>query len=528
MSLDHFGTLIELLAYRADVSASKAAFTFNGIACTFAELWRGVDSFAALLQKLGVESHECVVIAMPNSKEFFFAFYGTQRAGGIAVPIFPGSGVERIFAIAKLCNAKVVVIPWRVAAMEVLRIQQAGVSRGLSVVTVEQSVGESKGHDFPTIEPQDIAFIQYTSGSTGNPKGVMLTHANLLTNIRQMIAGMEISDHEIFVSWLPVYHDMGLILKTMVPFYLATETHLLPTDLRDVRPWLESIQARKATFTAAPDFAFRLVLNRIQPNEYDLSSLRVALNAAEPVRGTTIHEFENRFGLKQVMTAGYGLAEATVGVSMSKPGQRPKVDERGIVSVGKPFPDVEVKLVNEDTRLQAGKVGEIFIRSAANCKGYYNNPEATENLFQDGFIASGDMGYLDEADDLYITGRKKNIIKHLGQTIAAQELEELVDTMPGVRFSAAVGIDRGRIEGEQAYLFAEVREEAMTNIWEELTLQIVEAVHDRLGIRPARIVLLKPRSIPRTYNGKIQHTLLKEQFLSGKLKGDGLIRYPDY
>src|SRR6266542_1183885 len=164
----------------------------------------------------------------------------------------------------------------------------------------------------------------------------------------------------------------------MVPFYLATETHLLPTNLKDVRLWLETIQLHRATFTAAPDFAYRLVLNRIQQNEYDLSSLRVALNAAEPVRATTIYEFEKRFGLKNVMTAGYGLVEATVGVSMSKPGQNPKVDERGIVSVGKPFPGMEVKIIEEGEELKFGQVGEILIKGTANCKGYYNNPEETE------------------------------------------------------------------------------------------------------------------------------------------------------
>jgi acyl-CoA synthetase (AMP-forming)/AMP-acid ligase II len=528
MSFENIGTLIELLAYRAHVSASKAAFTFNGIVCTFEELWRGVNRFAGLLPKLGVERHECVVVAMPNSKEFFFAFYGVQRAGGIAVPIFPGSGVERIFAIAKLCNAKVVVIPWRIAAMEVLELQQAGVSRGLSVVTVEQSHGESEESDFPGADPEDVAFIQYTSGSTGNPKGVMLTHTDLLTNVRQMIAGMEITERDIFVSWLPVYHDMGLILKTMVPFYLAAETHLLPTDLRDVKLWLETIQGQRATFTASPDFAYRLVLSRVQSGEYDLSSLRVALNAAEPVRARTIHEFEKRFNLRPVMTAGYGLAEATVGVSMSKPGRAPSVDGHGLVSVGKPFPDVEVKIVEAGETLKPGHVGEILVKSKANCKGYYNNAEATQNLFQDGYILSGDIGYLDEEGELYITGRKKNMIKHMGQTIAAQELEEIVDAMAAVRFSAAVGIDRGRLEGEQVYLFAELRNQNSVQACEELTLQIVEKIHEHLGMRPARIVFLKQHGIPRTHNGKIQHAFLREQFLSGGLKEDGLILYPEY
>ena len=183
----------------------------------------------------------------------------------------------------------------------------------------------------------------------------------------------------------------------MVPFYLGAQTHLLPTDLRDVRPWLATIQAHKATFTAAPDFAYRLVLSRVPANEYDLTSLRVALNAAEPVRAITIREFEKRFGLKNVMTAGYGLAEATVGVSMSKAGESPKVDERGIVSVGKPFPEVEVKIVD----------GEIFIKSSANCKGYFNNPNETRELFREDFVVSGDLGYLDEDGELYITGAQK-------------------------------------------------------------------------------------------------------------------------
>jgi len=516
MTFESISTLIELVDYRANVSAAKTAFTFNGVPCTFDGLWRGVNSFAIQLQPLNVQRKECVVIALPNSPEFFFAFYGVQRAGGVAVPIFPGSGMERIFAIAGLCHARIIVVPSNLSAKDLQLVTEAGTSRGLIVLKVDEKSREVDPDLFPKIEAEDVAFIQYTSGSTGNPKGVMLTHANLLTNIRQLIAGMEITEREIFVSWLPVYHDMGLILKTMVPFYLAAETHLLPTELRDVRPWLKAIETYKATFTAAPDFAYRLVLSRIQQKEYDLSSLRVALNAAEPVRMTTVREFEKRFGLHDVMTAGYGLAEATVGVSMSKPGQALKANERGIVSVGKPFPDVNVKIVD----------GEILIKSAANCMGYYNNPDETQKLFQDGHVASGDLGQLDEDGFLYITGRKKNIVKHLGQTIAAQELEEIVDAIPGLRFSAAIGIDYGRIEGEQVYLFAEVRHTSTTDM-EEMSLQIVEKIHERLGFHPARVFMLKPHGIPRTHNGKIQHALLREQYLAGKLKENRSILYPD-
>lgn len=512
MNPPQFSTLIEMLAFRARVSADKQAFTFNGASCTYEELWRGINRFAGSLR---IERGETVLVALPNSAEFFFAFYGIQRAGGMAVPVAPQSGVERLVQLAKLCDAKIIVVQYKFPVRE----------RGVSVVTVEENVwgGEST---FPEVEADDVAFIQYTSGSTGNPKGVMLTHASLMRNIQQMIAGMEITPREVFVSWLPVYHDMGLILKTMTPFHLGAETHLLPTDLRDVRTWMQTLQTRRATFTAAPDFAYRLALSRVRAGEYDLSSLRVALNAAEPVRAGTIREFEERFDLQNVMAAGYGLAEATVGVSMTAPGKTPRVDERGIVCVGKPFPDVEVKIVEDGKSLPAGQTGEIMIKSAANCKGYYNNPEETQRLFREGFIASGDVGYLDADGGLYILGRRKNIIKHLGQTVAAQELEEVVDAVPGVRFSAAVGIDRGRLEGEQVHLFAEVRGSPSETDLEERTIQIVEAIHSRIGIRPARVMFLKPHGIPRTQNGKIQHAVLRGKYLLGELKDS--ILYPRY
>ncbi|MEJ2513342.1 MAG: AMP-binding protein, partial [Anaerolineales bacterium] len=306
--------------------------------------------------------------------------------------------------------------------------------------------------------PDGIAFIQYTSGSTGNPKGVMITHHNLLTNIQQMVIGMEITLQEIFISWLPVYHDMGLILKTMVPFYLGAVVHLLETNLKDVGTWLQAIQDNKGTFTAAPDFAYRLCLRQIDPEQYDLSSLRVALNAAEPVRYSTIRDFEEAFRIPNTMVAGYGLAEATVGVSMWKPGAAALVDSNGHVSVGKPFPGVDILIVDGGKVLDFGQIGEIAIRSQANSLGYYQNPEQTGLLhWRDQYYLSGDLGYLDQERNLFIVSRKKNIIKRAGETISPQEIEEIVDRFPDIRYSAAVGIDSGGIEGEQVYIFAEVR-----------------------------------------------------------------------
>ena len=504
---------------RAGDTGDKDAFTFQNQRTTYSELWQGVKRFAAFLVGCEIHRGEPVLILLPNGREFFPAFYGVQCAGGIAVPLFPGSSVERVQGIAQHCGARLIVLP--------IDQKEKFAQSTLRTVSVDDAPPVTSLPEFPVIQPDDISFLQFTSGSTGNPKGVMLSHANLLTNVHQLIAGMRITERDIFVSWLPVYHDMGLILKTMVPFFLAAQVHLLPTDLSNLRIWLKAIEARCATFTAAPDFAYRMAI-RLADDTIDISSLRVALNAAEPVRSGTVSGFERTFGLNQVMTAGYGLAEATVGVSMTEPGQSPRVDARGLVSVGMPFPDVEVKIIEGESILPPGRIGEIIIRSTANSRGYFNNPKETASLsWKDGFLLSGDLGYLDEAGYLYIAGRKKNIIKHAGETVAAQEIEETVDAVAGVRASVAVAIDRGTLEGEQVYVFAEVRG-GRDEAWEETVIASVEAIYARLGLRPARVYLLKPRGIPRTYNGKIRHAHLKEQYLSGKLREAGLILYPEY
>ena len=515
-------TLIDVLEFRAQVSGEKAAFTFLGQPTSFQTLWQATNQFASYLLDQGLRPTERVVIVLPNGAEFFFAFYGVQRAGGIAVPLFPDSSVERVAAIAKSCQARFVILP------EYSLRRSDFEANGLACFTFSEAQRTDLRIDYPEIQPDNIAFLQYTSGSTGNPKGVMLSHTNLLTNMQQMIAGMQITKEDIFVSWLPAYHDMGLILMTMVPFYLAADVHLLPADLRSVRDWLQTIHISRGTFTAAPDFAYRLCLRHLDSlREYDISSLRVALNAAEPVRAATITGFESAFGLVNVMVAGYGLAEATVGVSMWTPQTPARVDTNGLVSVGPPFPAVDIKILKDDPSSQ---IGEIVIKSAANSKGYFNNPKETAALFcQDGYIHSGDLGYMDEDGYLYIVGRRKNIIKHAGETIAPQEIEETVDALQGIRFSVAVGIDRGRVEGEQVYIFVEVREKPDISEWGyELTLQIVEAIHARLGIRPARVVLVKPHTIPKTHNGKIQHVKLRESYLDGTLREQGNILYPEY
>jgi acyl-CoA synthetase (AMP-forming)/AMP-acid ligase II len=529
MTKPKFRTLLEVLAFRASHSPRKPAFFFEGKSVTYSELWKEIDRFARFISQKIAEPGERVVLVLPNGRDFFVAFYGVQLAGGIPVPMYHTSGPERIFSISALCGAGAVVIP--ASRLPLPRMSNKR-EPGISIVEMELYRSSTRKVDFPDIGPENIAFIQYTSGSTGNPKGVQLKHVDLITNMKQMIAGMEISNRDIFVSWLPASHDMGLILMTMVPFYLGVKLFLLSPNLVNIRKWIDIIHSNKATFTAAPDFGYRMALLYTRnPDKFDLSSLRVALNAAEPVRERTIRAFEKTFRIENRMMPAYGLAEATVGVSSWPPRTPVKVDRRGFVSVGRGFPDVQVKILQKRQFAGPGVTGEILVKSPANTCGYWNNEKENIRLFwKKEYIRTGDMGYYDDDGDLYIVGRKKNIIIQGGQNISPQEVEESIDALPFVRFSAAVGIDRNHWEGEQVYVFTEVRANESTTKTELITMSIaiVKKFESRLGFRPGRVYLLKPRSIPRTPNGKIMHSRLKMQYKDGSLRRANLILFPDY
>jgi len=515
-------TLIDLVEEQARQRPEQAAFYWEDQPVSYDALWRGVNRFATRLGQFGVVRGDRILIGLPNGPDFFAAFYGAIRAGAIAVPAFPASGPERLAALARLCGATLLVVPGATST----------VVDGVRSLTVADSDDCGSDGVFPDIDPSDIAFLQYTSGSTGMPKGVMLSHHGLLTNIRQLIAGMAITSSDCFVSWLPAYHDMGLILMTMVPFFLGAKLVLLPTSLANARPWLVAITRHRGTLTAAPDFAYRLALRYVRdPSVYDLTSLRVALNAAEPVRPTTLAGFEQAFGLHNVLIAGYGLAEATVGVCTWTPGVAPLVDARGVVSVGGAFNDVDIQILDNDAPAAAGVVGDIVIQSPANTRGYFSDAAETSALFwRETYVRTGDLGYLDEDRHLFITGRRKNIIKHGGETIFPQEAEQITDSVPGVRRSAAVGIDAGGPEGEQLYVFAEVSKPAGLDERElqETVISVVQAIHAQLGIRPARVYLLKPRGIPLTHNGKTRHAELRDTHESGALRASGVILFPGY
>jgi len=545
-------SVVELLARSARLQPDQAAVVADGRAWSYAEIWDGACAAAFGLQQAGIARGDAVVLALPNGAEFFLAFFGTLIAGGIAVPVFPRATPERLDALASLTEASALVVSRALPADALSALAKLSARAGRAFLT-PADLGRVGAPVLAPDDPERPCYIQYTSGSTADPRGVVITHGNLLANIAQMIEAMEITPDDVFVSWLPTYHDMGLTLMALTPFSLGSRLVLLPTDLRDVEGWLRAIETHRGTFTAGPDFAYRLCLRNVrQPGRFNVSSLKVCMDASEPVRPGTLAGFEAAFGLRHVMMAGYGLAEATLSVTCTRRGKPIDVDDRGLACLGRPMPGTPGKIVGSDEpppgqagekppgqagepRLGAvgekppGQAGEIVVAGPSACAGYYRNPGATAALaWRDGFIRTGDLGYLDSAGRLYFVARQKDVIKLAGRSLYPQEVESVVDGMSGVRFSAAAGIDRGGLEGEQLYVFAEVREAATAAPSElrAMAIEIVRAVHDALGVRPRSTVLLRPGRIPLTSNGKLQRVRLRDAFTDGSLVPGADIVFP--
>ena len=300
-----------------------------------------------------------------------------------------------------------------------------------------------------------------------------------------------------------------------------------PPDLRNPRAWLETITKVRATFTVAPDFGYRNCVRNVRDtSDLDLASLKAALSGAEPVRTSTIDAFESHFGIKNVIVPCYGLAEATLAVAIWPRGVPLRYDASGRwLSVGQPCRGVELRIAEpmregdsvDLVDLPADTEGEICVKSPGVMQGYYNNPEATAKvLTADGWLRTGDLGFVDAEGFLYVTGRLKDVIIVGGENIVPADVEEVVDHVPGVRYSAAVGVDSERTGTQRLYVVAEVRD-AGTDA-QGLVREIVQRVHREKGHRPARVLLVQPSTIPKTSSGKIQRSRLSEMISTGELR----------
>ena len=394
-----------------------------------------------------------------------------------------------------------------------------------------------------------VALIQYTSGSTGDPKGVVLTHANLLANIRAMGQAMDASSTDVFVSWLPLYHDMGLIGAWLGCLHFAAPLYVMSPLSFLVRPesWLRAMHRFHATFSASPNFGFELCINKIAEEDLvglDLSSLRMIANGAEPVSAHTVRRFIDRFGRygfsASAMGPVYGLAECSVGLAFPPPGRPPLIDRVNydqlsrngiaepakpddpkpfeIVASGQPLPGHEIRIVDEaGHEFGDRREGRLEFRGPSTTRGYFRNETKTRELFNDSWLDSGDRAYV-AGGDVYITGRVKDIIIRAGRHLYPQEIEEAVAEIPGIRKGgvAVFSVSDPRSGTERVIVLAETRELDATA---RATLQkrAHEVTTDVAGTPPDEVVLAPPRTVPKTSSGKIRRSAAKELYESGHI-----------
>ena len=550
-------TLPEVLSWYVDHTPDRIHITLyqdegDGPELSYLQLETGAKRVAAGLQAHGIKKGQCIAIMLPTGIDYFFSFFGIQLVGAIPVPLYPPARknqledhLQRQSGILNNCQAVMMItLPEATLLAHLLKAQTPKLHR---VITVEHLTDGS--HDFvkPEIYATDIAFLQYTSGSTGDPKGVTLTHANLLANIRADGAAVKASHNDIFVSWLPLYHDMGLIGAWLGSLYFAMPLVIMsPLDFL-ARPerWLWAIHRYRGTLSAAPNFAFELCLLRVPDKEIkglDLSSWRVAFNGAEPVDPKTVTGFCRRYseyGFKnETMFPVYGLAECSVGLAFPPLGQGVLIDQidrdhfmrQGVArptehsegallftASGQPLARHEIRIVDEaGHELPERHEGLLEFRGPSATAGYYRNPEATKELFNGDWLNSGDRAYFAGAN-LFITGRIKDIIILAGRNIYPQELEEAVGEIDGIRRGRVVafGSKSKRLATERLVIIAESR--IPTERHDSLRRSINEIVTNLTGAAADEVVLAPPGSVLKTSSGKIRRAACRERYERGEI-----------
>lgn len=518
----------------------------EGAALTYRELWERARAVALGLRRAGVAPDDRIAIMLPTGADFFVAFFGALYAGAVPTPIYPPARLDQIREHMQrqagiLRNAGAVLLVADGATRPLARLLRAQVPDLRDVETVER-LSQTDG-SLPQIAAANVALLQYTSGSTGDPKGVVLTHANLLANIRAMAAVIRPTGSDVFVSWLPLYHDMGLIgawLGTLVygvPLVVMSPVRFL------VRPerWLWAIHRHRGTLTAAPNFAFELCHRKIEDaavEGLDLGSLRMVANGAEPVSPETIRRFTERFahfGFRpESMAPVYGLAENAVGLAFPPLGRRPVIDRVGrgalsrvgkaapaaenatdaleLVACGRALPGHQIRVIGPTGELGEREEGRLQFRGPSATSGYFRNAEKNRELFDGPWLNSGDLAYI-AAGDVYITGRSKDIIIRAGRHIYPQEVEDAVGLVPGIRRGcvAVFGTADPRSGTERLVIVAETRETGAGRL-EMLRQSIGETTAELLQAPPEEIVLVPPHAVPKTSSGKIRRASARQLY----------------
>ncbi|RKE21258.1 fatty acyl-AMP ligase [Streptomyces sp. TLI_171] len=512
---------------------------------TYGELDRRARALAGWLTARQVAGRP-VMVALETGADLAVAVVGCLYAGAVAVPVPPPSAspaaAERTTAIARETGVPIVLTESRYAADVSRRLSDAG--RGTVLcLAVDRPLPDGAAQQPwqpPRLRPSDVALVQYTSGSTAAPRGVQVTHANLLATMREIQQALGTHRGSRIGGWLPCYHDLGLIGQLLHPLWLGATAVLMPPRLFLARPvrWLRAIDQYGVTVAAAPDSAYARCTAEITDEEIaglDLSRWEAAVNAAEPVAAATVEAFTARFaaaGLRPgAMVAGYGLAEATLLVSTAGTGPvrvaagLPEGAPAGrrVVSCGPPRGG-EVRIVDptDRTELPDGAEGEVWVRGPSVAAGYWQRPLETAEVFgavtaagARGFLRTGDLGVLREGE-LYLTGRLKDTVVVAGQSVHPQEMERrLIDC--GERLASAVVF--GADQPDRLVVVQEVRHPGRDQAaLAALAARVRGCLAEEFGASAVGVVLVRPGSVRRTTSGKVRRSTMRQLFLRGDLR----------
>jgi fatty-acyl-CoA synthase len=553
-------TLVDVLRWHVDATPDRVHIYLRDEdgrerPITYATLWRDAAAVAAGLVARRIAPGDRVALLLRTEVAFFQAYFGVLLAGAVPVPLYPPFRADDLEDYARrqagiLRNADARLLLTFAAAEHV-----AGLLRPLApslsgVATVDEIRLDVRALATPHIDDTNLVLIQYTSGSTGTPKGVALTHANVLANIQAFGKAFSINGDDVGVTWLPLYHDMGLIGTWLGALYHGIPVVVMSPLAFLSRParWLQALSSHRGTLTAAPNFAYDLCVRKISDDELgqlDLSAWRCALNGAEAVVFPTIERFCDRFsryGFKrEAMKPVYGLAECSLCVTAPPPGREPRIDrvarapfERGrriepatssdhnpltFVACGRPLAGHEIRIASpRGDVLGEREEGAIHFRGPSVMQGYFRDPDATNAVARgDGWIDSGDLGYCADGD-LFITGRAKDVIIAAGRNLYPQEVEEAAGDVPGVRRGcvAAFGVEDQGNGTERLVVVAESRQRTR-DARNALRDAIVARVVDAIGVPPDEVFVAAPGAIPKSSSGKIRRSATKQLFVVGAL-----------
>jgi acyl-CoA synthetase (AMP-forming)/AMP-acid ligase II len=551
MDNQKWGNILEVLDARSSVDELAYVFLADGTSCTeirwtFADTIRNSRAIAAYLSGLGIGIGDRVILALNPSLEYVAAFYGIMQLGAVPVPCFPPlrtKDFDRFLEITADClPAGIVIDEMYRHRVETLggRLESAGLTP--IVVYADLATIDESAVEVASPARDDLALIQYTSGSTGSPKGVCLTHDNLLSNCEALGRSMGPDPQRVGFSWLPPYHDMGLIGTIILSMYHGWPLVLMSPMhfVQQPRRWLQAITDYRVSITVGPNFSLDLCADALADKDFgdlDLSTVKELYCGAEPIHAETLARFQRAtapVGFDDTaLIPCYGMAEATLFVAgkhrgsrfSTTPAREPGERDRTVVSCGEVDAEHTVRIVDTatHTHLDDGVVGEIWVSGRSVAAGYYNQPELSQDVFharlpgdERDYLRTGDLGFL-LSGELFVTGRIKDLIIVDGRNIYPHDVEAaVVRADPAVRTVAAFSIDG--VRRETICVVAEVHYQAVS---QKLHTRIVEAIRSHVtaefGVRP-HIQLSPKRTIPTTTSGKVRRQQARQMFLANGLR----------